>query len=672
MFQIKPLDTLLFCIIFQLQDVRCLLLAFLATMTVLKSGVLVKLLEDMTVDETLADDRKRVLLQIRSIIPVLEEGDLWPNKGFYLKVSDSTHAIYVSLPQEQDEMILSNQLQLGQFIYVQKLEEALPVPILRGVRPVPGRHPCDGTPEDIVLAANLVKFLEESNEESIMEKTVVSEKKICGFSDSESITGKGDVGEKKTPVKNRSLSASKARPSEKRRVFNCISKSCDIEKRILGGLGVLRRSKSASADNDSDSDSPKASASFLQTSKRRSWSEMEILGVKGIFDSSVVKHEIRPVTRSRSACISPVHPVRSDSSDENSNSTRRKRVCGPSVKSVKNSNRSKIPVPRKNGEEVMCSSVNDRKGEEIKISWESLPSSLVKLGKEVIRHRNVALLTAVEALQEACAAERLAKCLSTYSEFQLTKGGDSHILVDKFFDLQDDLAHSRLIVQSLTKISPPKTSDTDSNSAGSVKEALNLALERKKNATSWIKSAIESDLSPCSSSPKPVTTTRDATNTVKKSSIKNWAPKSKSASLLQKQVKNVEIPNGLAADKDDQPDWARGSALCAAADLSNSLQDECQRWFLCYIDKFLDEVDCKTSSIESDCQIAGMMYQIKRVNDWLDVVVCKENGSKESSTTEDTGIGACERVKNKIYSVLLKNVERTAMALENVNATVQS
>jgi len=57
-------------------------------MASLKNGVLVKLLDDMEMEEKDLDDvQKPALLQIRSIIPVLEEGNLWPNRGFFLKVS---------------------------------------------------------------------------------------------------------------------------------------------------------------------------------------------------------------------------------------------------------------------------------------------------------------------------------------------------------------------------------------------------------------------------------------------------------------------------------------------------------------------------------------------------------------------------------------------------------
>ncbi|KAA8536277.1 hypothetical protein F0562_028755 [Nyssa sinensis] len=520
------------------------------------------------------------------------------------------------------------------------------------------------------LVADFLKFLEVSDTESIMDKVVISEEKVGGLSDSESTVERSEGEEKKTRGKFRSLSALKARPGDQRRGVNHITRKCDADKRNSDVLGGHRRSKSASIDNASDSDSPNSCASSTGISKRRSWNETEILRVKEIFDSSIVKQERKPVARSRSACVSPIRSVRYDSSDDNSSSTRRKRRDqGLAVKSVKSSNKTKIPVSKKLHEEtsypvVMCGSLNDRKGAETRISWGSLPSSLTRLGKEVIRHRDAALVAAVEALQEACAAERLINCLSTYSELLLNDSDDPRPSVNNFFHLQDDLIHSRLIVQSLTNISPLRTSDADSNTAGSVKEALSLALERKKNATSWIKSAMAFDLSPCSTSLKPITTSIDAPNTVKKSSTESRGTKPKGACIVRKQRKNIEIPLGLVSDREDPVEWVRGIALTTEADLANSLQDECRRWFLVYIDKFLDEVESKTTFLESDSQIAGMMYQIKRVNDWLNVTVNKESGCEESSALEDFDIEACERARNKIYGILLKNVERTAMALE--------
>ncbi|CAF1916146.1 unnamed protein product [Brassica oleracea] len=64
------------------------------------------------------------LLQVVSIVPALAGGELFPNQGFYLKVSDSSHATYVSLPDEHDDLILSDKLHLGQFIHTKSIHNS--------------------------------------------------------------------------------------------------------------------------------------------------------------------------------------------------------------------------------------------------------------------------------------------------------------------------------------------------------------------------------------------------------------------------------------------------------------------------------------------------------------------------------------------------------------------
>lgn len=132
-------------------------------MATLVPGVLIKLLQHMNTDVKIAGEHRSSLLQVVSIVPALAGGELFLNQGFYLKVSDSSHATYVSIPDEHEDLISSDKIQLGQFIYVDRLEAAMPVPVLRGVRPVPGRHPCVGSPEDLVATRPLT-FLNTSKD----------------------------------------------------------------------------------------------------------------------------------------------------------------------------------------------------------------------------------------------------------------------------------------------------------------------------------------------------------------------------------------------------------------------------------------------------------------------------------------------------------------------------
>ncbi|KAJ7013376.1 hypothetical protein NC653_003150 [Populus alba x Populus x berolinensis] len=240
----------------------------------------------MDVDGNTIRHCKPVLLQIRSIIPMLRK--------------DLTHALYVSLPQEQDELIIYDKLHLVQFMYVEKLEAAYLVPMLRGIKPLLGRHPCYGIPKKLLSIDNLKNFLGVSSLETMVEDCI-------------------EVPKKTETEKPRSLSV------------------------------------------------PKVSA------------------------------------------------------------------------------------------------------------YE---------GTEVSRQRDIALFAAVEALQEASTAERLLKCLSTYSQLLKAKGNDQQLSVDKFFTLQDDLTNTRLILHSLKSIGQRRTADTDRNAPDAVGEALRLALDIKQNTTS--------------------------------------------------------------------------------------------------------------------------------------------------------------------------------------------
>lgn len=95
-------------------------------------------------------DHRSAILQVTGIVPALAGSDLWPNQGFYVQISDSLNSTYVSLSERDTDLILSNRLQLGQFIYLERLEFATPVPRAAGIRPVAGRHAFVGTPEPLI------------------------------------------------------------------------------------------------------------------------------------------------------------------------------------------------------------------------------------------------------------------------------------------------------------------------------------------------------------------------------------------------------------------------------------------------------------------------------------------------------------------------------------------
>ena len=120
----------------------------------LMSGVLLRLLDDMKTGAAKAVGQHRTrtaVLQVLEIVPAeLDPEDPFvaqPDK-FCVKVSDASHSIYAALPPEQADLVFSNELCIGQYVQVDRLDPASPAPVLVGARPLPGRHPLVvGTPD---------------------------------------------------------------------------------------------------------------------------------------------------------------------------------------------------------------------------------------------------------------------------------------------------------------------------------------------------------------------------------------------------------------------------------------------------------------------------------------------------------------------------------------------
>ncbi|KAJ9559762.1 hypothetical protein OSB04_004922 [Centaurea solstitialis] len=152
-------------------------------MASLTPGLLLKLLRTINSNVKVRGEHRSILLQVISIVPALNGSELWPNHGFFIKISDSSHSTYASLSKDDNDLILNNKLQLGQFFWVDRMDVGTPVPVLVGVRPVPGRHPFIGNPKDLMQMlepSEATKSSEpvEVKEESTKKKIVIKEEKV--------------------------------------------------------------------------------------------------------------------------------------------------------------------------------------------------------------------------------------------------------------------------------------------------------------------------------------------------------------------------------------------------------------------------------------------------------------------------------------------------------------
>ncbi|KAK4752453.1 hypothetical protein SAY87_021251 [Trapa incisa] len=729
-------------------------------------GVLLKLLQHMNTDVKVAGEHRSSLLQVVSIVPALAGGELFPNKGFYLKVSDSSHATYVSLPDEHDDLILSDKIQLGQFIHAERLDSGSPVPVLRGVRPIPGRHPCIGTPEDIV-ATHSLGFISDSSfvgSKRLEKDKSVSSLKSLGIIHSEreknspmklTVSSREEKDEKggsslgrlkNEPLKPKPKLAVKVNkePLIKMKSMNsrsipssptsCYSLPVSFEKfsngvkqqadiKVSRKVGTLHgaRPNGKKLLLDSPSKFLIHSAEFGSKALRKSWEGNVEVKNRETLKANSNKADSTRETRSSSTPRKSISSERSASKEENraasAKSSKEETKAQVSVKKVATNetviDRERTPKPRDARKLSLESNHglpacfvkiphNSRKLAEGSMAWNSLPSSLAKLGKEVMKHRDVARAAAIGAMQEASAAESLLRCLSMYSEIAgSTKEDNPQQTIEKFLTLYSSLGNIRSIADSLVKTSTSNNSSESPEENPPSEESLKIAAERRKQAASWVQAALTSNLSSFnmfSREPLPNeklvpgnqpvlllesnSSKTEPTKTQSKIRLSAVGPKVVTTGTGARRAGGGDaVGNGQKAAQGQPPlpEWVRGGSAGDTVDLVRKLRLESRDWFLGFVERFLDS-EADTSMLSDNNQIAGMLSQLKSLNDWLDEIGSAKGGDdaiadeeeeeeeeKEEEGSDSPGVSPeiIDRLRKKIYEYLLTNVESAAAVLGN-------
>ncbi|XP_071697958.1 uncharacterized protein [Rutidosis leptorrhynchoides] len=720
-------------------------------MASLVPGVLLKLLQHMNTDVKVGGEHRSSLLQVVSIVPALAGGELFQNQGFYLKVSDSSHATYVSLPDENIDLILSDKIQLGQYIHVERLESATPVPILHGVRPVPGRHPCVGTPEDIV-ATHSLGFLNNNSTSSTSSKFVgniklPSKKDTNSNSNSKSVRANGVVESNKCSTSTLSRSKSqlpklivntsdsrqslaKVRASSSRSIpsspTSCYSLPTSFEKfssgvknqskiqsKIKGfdkEIGKLNLGEKRNAVRGVSSSAKKLGIgssikNFVQgieigpKALRKSWEgNMDIRTPRLKVPKNDMKPEARSITVSRKS-ISERPPSKDELVAKPSKEVQTPAKRGETVdnknhypdKQKPSSGRKSLSDTPANGlpGNLVKVSLSNRRLTDGGASWSTLPSPLAKLGKEVLRYRDSAQIAAVEAIQEASAAETLLQCISTYSELRSSAKEDNpQPAVEQFLALHSNLNIAHQISESLSKVALLSSSSEDHEKNPS-EEQLKVFSERHKQATSWVHAAMATNLSSFSMYSKhgklsplmPPPSTNDQTPKairpilVLEGSTNTPSPKTQvkprnsvgstigNSSTPRRQIVGQNHVQQKAKVVEPIPEWEKGSGFNDAIDLAQKLKMESQDWFLGFVERFLDADVDTSNSLSDNGQIAGMLSQLKSVNDWLDSIGCSKNEEQEDESCCHISPETIDRIRKKIYDYLLTHVESAAAAL---------
>ncbi|KAK9283044.1 hypothetical protein L1049_011272 [Liquidambar formosana] len=593
-------------------------------MASLTPGVLSKLLLNAgNKDVKVTGEHRSPLLQVIEIVPSLAAGgdDPWQSRGFFLKVSDSRHSAYVSISDEDVDLIYNDKIQLGQFVHVDRLDPGSPVPVVRGMKPVPRRRPCVGNPQDLVSSDSLR-----------IRSTVDFSKPSKGWGGVSKSSARKDVGAKPNAAKSRRASfLGSARVEEgvelRRLSLDSARKAWDH--------GPARNTSHFKSKETSTSSSSHSASQVLSDKKASSKRDSSLKTPGFTFSPLKNKNDVFTLNLKSK----------------------------PLEKDIKSSSEATIPshltkVP------LSFKAWSDRK-----IFWDSLPPTIHDLGKEAVSRRNVAFSAAVHALEEASAAEGVIRCMSMFAELCESCQKDSAgPLVEQFLNLHQSMQKAAMVINSLlcTRLPDVKAS-TDCSSQHSLPEACKNFTS--KNATSWVQAAMETDLSKFCLFRKQET--GEILNgekchyvvlesTLKEMKSENHSPQNKQNSRnhggfsLDGSAKTMQSASRRHLSKKmniAREEWSKGSGLKEAASLSEKLLLVSRGWFLKYLEDSFDR-GFGLRSGEGGPEISGLLGQLKRVNQWL-------NESIGNRIEFDERI---EGLRKKLYGFLLEHVDSAVAA----------
>ncbi|KAF2319326.1 hypothetical protein GH714_014827 [Hevea brasiliensis] len=541
-------------------------------MASLTPGLLSKLLENAgNKDLRVTGEHRSALLQVLEILPFLAgPDDPWQSRGFFLKVSDSLHSAYVSVQDEDVDLIYSDKIQLGQFVYVSRLDSASPVPVLRGLKPVPKRRPCVGNPKDLVSSDMLpIRPSMNFSKQKKGSKTDGLPKKIAVDCKARRRDSLGN-GTKAEGLELRRLSLDSSR-----RIWNQTPtpKSSSTPSMTLKSSKNFKFDKKTSSKNDLSFKRPTLSISPLK-------SKNEVSSPKAT--TRPLKKELKSTTdHAIPSCLV------------------------------------KLPLSS-----TTCSAQ--------RISWDAVPSAIQNLGKETVHHRNVAFVAAVSALEEASAAENVILCVREFAELCKSSQNMSSVsLVEKYLDLHQNMQKAAKVINSLI-------SDSLLEAKSSFYDSLQCLLpnarktKMNKNAALWVHAAIETNFSKfilLKEPEKSEMVDSDKCHYVILGSI----PEELHSENQSPQIKGRPRNHGNLSDA--------------------SPEQEPSSW------KKMDPkrmIVLKEFCMGGDSEIAYLLRQLKRVNQWLDD--WGGLGVKVDGRIED--------LRKKLYGFLLEHVDTAVAAVK--------
>lgn len=158
-----------------------------------------------------------------------------------------------------------------------------------------------------------------------------------------------------------------------------------------------------------------------------------------------------------------------------------------------------------------------------------------------------------------------------------------------------------------------------------------IPTEQSKSASLWVEAALTTDL-------KIVSLLKTNNNNEPATTL----PKSSSKRQSIKANSNDSVVGC----------WTRGHGMKETVELATKMQLEMQQWFVRFVEESLDVrfLDGGTKLPLSSSSIAAILSQLKRVNDWLEQVVSKE---------DEVVMKKIDKLKGKIYGFVIQHVGNT-------------
>ncbi|PWA98176.1 hypothetical protein CTI12_AA021460 [Artemisia annua] len=496
-------------------------------MASLTPGVLSKLLQNISNPHAkIAGDHRTPLLQVIGIVPKDDVFSLNKNGGFYLRVSDSVHSAYVSVAECDVELVLSDKIQLGQFVYVTRLVSGSPVPVLSGVRVVAKRRACVGEPKDLISSEVLV-VNKGRNGGGV------------GF-------GKRGEGNGSGSGSGRRLSLDGRRMSLDYSVRKGWDRSPVFEKHRRSGSDIIR---------DVDPRSPLCSTPVRSVKKASSVKDF-VLNPPNL--------NLAPL-RNKNVIVSE------------------KLISKPIKKDLKTSFDS-IPVPS----HLIEVPISARTWPDSKISWDSVSPTIRELGKEAICHRNHGFSSAVDALEETSAMENILQCMSVFAEICELAESSKKPLVEQFLNFYQKLQTSAAVVNTLieSKLTVDKTKGHPSNSALWVQAALGTNLAKFSLLMMEENTKVQHSEGTYHIVLEKASEKVQLENQLPEN---KRSPKTQE-SIIPRVRRAVPTPKKeIPKESPKRVEWSKGSGLKDTANLAEKLLLTSRKWFLNYLEVSLNK-----------------------------------------------------------------------------------